>query len=201
MDLLCYCWREGWIPADSSAIAQLCNCHDLAIVEPCLSLFDSHPNDEKKLIHKRLDREREKQLEHSNERSNSGKKGAEARWGKGKRADGSAIKKPLAKNSSSSSSSTSVNTNTLKSIRVPFSVPSVEEINEYGKTLTPPLTTAAKFWDHHQSKGWVIGRTPMKDWKAAVRTWHSNERSFAPNSAKSTLEKETLFDDSYEAIS
>lgn len=107
MDLLCYCWREGWIPADSSAIAQLCNCHDLAIIEPCLSLFDSHPDDEKRLIHKRLIAERNKQIDHSNERSNTGKKGAEARWGKGKRAHGSAIKQPMAKNGSSSSSSTS----------------------------------------------------------------------------------------------
>ena len=25
---------------------------------------------------------------------------------------------------------------------------------------------------YYESKGWLIGKTPMKDWKAAVRTWH-----------------------------
>lgn len=35
---------------------------------------------------------------------------------------------------------------------------------------------AQKFWDYHESKGWIVGRAPMKDWKAAVRTWEGNER-------------------------
>ena len=118
MDLLCYCWREGWIPSDSSAIAQLCGCHDLAIVEPCLSLFNSHPEDAEKLIHTRLDKERAKQKEHSDERKSSGIKGAEKRWGK----NSSAIKQPLAKNgsSSSSSSSTSVKKEPLVFDPLPF---------------------------------------------------------------------------------
>lgn len=118
MDLLCYCWREGWIPSDSSAIAQLCGCHDLAIVEPCLSLFNSHPEDAEKLIHARLDKERTKQKEHSDERKSSGIKGAKKRWGE----NSSAIKQPLAKNgsSSSSSSSTSVKKEPLVSDSLPF---------------------------------------------------------------------------------
>lgn len=114
MELLCYCWREGWIPSDSSAIAQLCGCHDLAIVEPCIQLFDVHPEHPGKLIHKRLEAEKRKQDAHKTERSESGKRGAKARWGKGKKlshgsangsANGSAIKEPMAKNGSSSSSS------------------------------------------------------------------------------------------------
>lgn len=119
IDLLCYCWREGYIPSDSSAIAQLCGCHDLAIIEPCLLLF-SESEENGKLIHKRLEKEREKQNEHRKERAEAGKKGAETRWGKGKTprnktdgkangsANGSAIVLPMAKNGSSSSSSTSV---------------------------------------------------------------------------------------------
>lgn len=102
IELLCYCWREGWIPADSSAIAQLCGCHDAATIEPCLELFSPHPADPTKLIHLRLDEERRKQEEHSAERRESGRYGALKRWGK---LDGSAINQPMAKNGSSSSSS------------------------------------------------------------------------------------------------
>jgi uncharacterized protein YdaU (DUF1376 family) len=102
IELICYCWREGWIPADGSAIAQLCGCHDTAIIEPCLELFSPHPTDPGKLIHLRLDEERRKQEEHSAERRESGRNGALKRWGK---RDGSAINQPMAENGSSSSSS------------------------------------------------------------------------------------------------
>ena len=30
---------------------------------------------------------------------------------------------------------------------------------------------AGKFHDFYASKGWMVGKTKMKDWKAAVRTW------------------------------
>jgi len=121
IELLCYCWREEWIPADGSAIAQLCGCHDLAIVEPCLPLFQQHPDDPSKLVHKRLLEEKLKQDEYKEERSLSGKRGAKSRWAskiKGNSegvahgvladssANGSAINQPMAKNGSSTSSST-----------------------------------------------------------------------------------------------
>lgn len=41
---------------------------------------------------------------------------------------------------------------------------------------------AQKFVDYYESNGWRVGRNPMKDWKAAVRTWERNSggRSDAP---------------------
>jgi len=30
---------------------------------------------------------------------------------------------------------------------------------------------ANKWYNFYQSKGWMIGKNKMKDWKAAVRTW------------------------------
>lgn len=115
MDLLCYCWREGYIPADSSAIAMLCGCHDLAIVEPCLKLFSTHPDDPSKLVHLRLIAEREKQIAFSNSKSEAGKLGAQVKWNKRKSTkggkvmakDSNATISPLAKNSSTSSTSSS----------------------------------------------------------------------------------------------
>ena len=34
---------------------------------------------------------------------------------------------------------------------------------------------AQKFVDYYSSNGWKVGRNPMKDWKAAVRTWERSE--------------------------
>ena len=30
---------------------------------------------------------------------------------------------------------------------------------------------AENFLDFYESKGWMVGKNKMKDWKAAVRTW------------------------------
>jgi uncharacterized protein YdaU (DUF1376 family) len=137
VDLLCFCWREGYIPADSTAIAQLTGCHDMAIIEPCLLLF-SDSGESGKLIHKRLEKERDKQNEHRKERAEAGKKGAESRWGNKKptrkkkdskangSANGSAMMLLMAKNGSSSSISSSTSTSELISTNVdilPFSSP------------------------------------------------------------------------------
>lgn len=35
-----------------------------------------------------------------------------------------------------------------------------------------------QFVSHYESKGWKIGKSPMKDWQAAVRTWENNDRRF-----------------------
>ena len=34
-----------------------------------------------------------------------------------------------------------------------------------------------KFIDFYESKGWLIGKNPMKDWKACVRTWEKGGNS------------------------
>jgi len=41
---------------------------------------------------------------------------------------------------------------------------------------------AEQFIAHYESNGWKVGRTAMKDWRGAVRTWEKNERNgtFAP---------------------
>lgn len=51
-----------------------------------------------------------------------------------------------------------------------FSPPSVEEVRAYcaekGYAINPE-----HFVDFYESKGWMVGRNKMKDWKASVRTW------------------------------
>ena len=58
--------------------------------------------------------------------------------------------------------------------------PSMDEISEYGKTLDPPFTKIQSFVSFYESNGWKVGKNPMKDWKAAVRTWHQKDKDSAP---------------------
>jgi hypothetical protein len=57
--------------------------------------------------------------------------------------------------------------------RTVFKKPTVEEIFEYcrerGNTVDPE-----HFYDYYESKGWTVGKQPMKDWKACVRNWERN---------------------------
>ena len=51
--------------------------------------------------------------------------------------------------------------------------PSLEEVASYcrerGNHVDPHY-----FHSYYESNGWRVGRNPMRDWKAAVRSWESN---------------------------
>lgn len=57
-----------------------------------------------------------------------------------------------------------------------FVPPSVSDVADYcrerGNHVDPQT-----FLDFYASKGWRVGNTPMKDWKAAVRTWEQREKT------------------------
>lgn len=55
-----------------------------------------------------------------------------------------------------------------------FQPPTVEEVAEYCQTRGNGIS-AEQFVDHYSANGWRVGRSPMKDWKAAVRNWEKNE--------------------------
>lgn len=56
-----------------------------------------------------------------------------------------------------------------------FTPPTVEEVEEYCVERSNGIDVQA-FIDFYESKGWMIGKNKMKDWKAAVRTWERKGR-------------------------
>lgn len=64
-----------------------------------------------------------------------------------------------------------------------FSPPTVDEVKAYcaekGYTLD-----ADRFVDYYTANGWRIGKNPMKDWKAAVRTWKGKEQTNGKTESK-----------------
>ena len=55
-----------------------------------------------------------------------------------------------------------------------FKKPTVEQIAQYCRERNNKVD-ASRFFDYYESKGWMIGKNKMKDWKACVRTWEKNE--------------------------
>jgi hypothetical protein len=62
----------------------------------------------------------------------------------------------------------------------------VEEVTAYcherGNQVDPQ-----QWFDHYSSNGWRVGKNPMKDWRAAVRTWERNGENFSNGKRKPTL--------------
>lgn len=57
-----------------------------------------------------------------------------------------------------------------------FVIPTLEEVQAYCIERNNNVD-ANKFVDFYTSKGWLIGKVKMKDWKASVRTWESNKNN------------------------
>ena len=58
--------------------------------------------------------------------------------------------------------------------RTRFSPPSPAEVDAYAKEQGISVV-GQRFCDFYASKGWKVGGSPMKDWKAAARNWASRD--------------------------
>lgn len=54
-----------------------------------------------------------------------------------------------------------------------FTPPTVEEVEDYINEKGYNID-AHKFVDYYTANGWRVGKSPMKDWRAAVRNWSRN---------------------------
>lgn len=61
-----------------------------------------------------------------------------------------------------------------KKKRKVFRKPTLEEVQAYCKERKNNVD-AQRFIDFYESKGWKVGTSPMKDWKASVRTWERRQ--------------------------
>lgn len=57
--------------------------------------------------------------------------------------------------------------------RYRFIPPTVEEVEDYINEKGYRID-AHKFVDYYTANGWRVGKSPMKDWRAAVRNWSRN---------------------------
>lgn len=66
-----------------------------------------------------------------------------------------------------------------------FTPPTADDVAAYAREKSLTID-AQRFVDFYESKGWMVGKNKMKDWKAAVRGWCSrnNGQPTAQRSAK-----------------
>lgn len=88
---------------------------------------------------------------------------------------------PEYSNSISNSNINNNSTNNKESTNNRFTPPTLEEVTAYCEERQNNVD-AQRFIDFYASKGWLVGKSKMKDWKASVRTWErttpKTERNF-----------------------
>ena len=72
-----------------------------------------------------------------------------------------------------------------------FQKPTIEEIRQYCLEKGYNVD-AEQFFNFYESKGWVVGKSPMKNWRAAVSTWNKREKEIPQRKRESR--KESAFE-------
>ncbi len=103
----------------------------------------------------------------------AGKASAEKRRQLAKSNDRSTSVQPALNDSSTIIVQYSTLQNNIKESNKAKIPPALNEVESYckerGNSIDPQ-----KWYDHYTANGWMVGRTKMKDWRAAVRTWERN---------------------------
>ncbi|WP_320920292.1 DUF6291 domain-containing protein [Eisenbergiella porci] len=73
-----------------------------------------------------------------------------------------------------------------------FIPPSVENVREYCQEGGYRVD-AECFVNFYESKGWMVGKNRMKDWKAAVRKWARNDQKPSPKTGNRAIDKYNQF--------
>ncbi|MDD6230714.1 MAG: hypothetical protein PUA95_08265 [Lactimicrobium massiliense] len=61
-----------------------------------------------------------------------------------------------------------------------FVQPSYDEVEEYAASIGYVCFDPATFLDYYSANGWMVGKHPMKDWKATVRNWKRRDGKARP---------------------
>ncbi len=179
--LLCLSWKypNCKLPSDQESLMRLCPRSRWKnikyVVQECF-MIDGDLTYNLRLMH-----------EHSKAlaKSEKMKKSANYRWNKEKQ-DADAMQRQCKGNNNQNQNQNHIKNKDIGTkTEKRFVPPLVDEVTKYcierGNKIDPQ-----KFLDHYQSNGWKVGKAPMKDWKAAIRTWERNsfeapERKILPN--------------------
>jgi len=52
-----------------------------------------------------------------------------------------------------------------------FAPPTIKEVEDRCLEIGLPTSEASKFVNYYESKGWIVGRSKMKSWKASLAGW------------------------------
>ena len=189
--LLCYQWNNGAIPDDKKRQRLIAKGSVSARV---IEKFDMCADEQ--LRNARMEIVRKEQEAFRNERSESGKRGAQARWGNSK-ANGSAMPEPIAEplangcqslwqndGLQSPSPKDSLNGRESGSGGVEknpqVTPPTLEQVKATAANQGVPPDCAEMFWNDCEAAGWVDSKQrPIRNWRAALTAyatrWRAND--------------------------
>ena len=79
-------------------------------------------------------------------------------------------------NNLSATNLTSINKNKeIRIINKLFTIPTISEVEVYCLERKNNIE-AESFINFYDSKGWMVGKNKMKDWRACIRTWEMREK-------------------------
>ena len=79
-------------------------------------------------------------------------------------------------NNLSATNLTSINKNKeIRLINKYFTIPTISEVENYCIERKNNVE-AESFINFYDSKGWMVGKNKMKDWRACIRTWEMREK-------------------------
>ena len=169
--LLCYQWREGNIPSSPEQIATLLGVDSQALARLKPGLLECFPGG----INPRLNVERENAIKHHNQLSEFGRRGITKRF-PNRLKKIAKLKPPLQPGLSISESESESEikkeppTPLIPKKEIPKNL-ELLGVKVYFAEINCPPEEAERFFDYYESKGWVVGKAPMKSWRAAARNW------------------------------
>ncbi len=67
-----------------------------------------------------------------------------------------------------------------------FVKPSLNDLEHYCIERNNKVDVV-KFFNYYESNGWKVGKNPMKDWRAAIRTWENNSTEQSKSKVEQSL--------------
>jgi uncharacterized protein YdaU (DUF1376 family) len=177
--LLCIQWSKGSLTEND--FQRVCNGMPPHSQRICQDKFQIDADGNYR--NKRLEAEREKQDQYRKKQTDNAKK----RWVGNATAYATAYATALpAHMPNVCSPSPSPSPNKEESIasepqRSRFAPPTIKEVEDRCLEIGLPTSEASKFVNYYESKGWIVGRSKMKSWKASLAGWKDrhNERQQA----------------------
>jgi uncharacterized protein YdaU (DUF1376 family) len=172
--LLNHQWQNDGIPTDKDELLFIAKCTPETL-DKVLLKFSQEKNG--KLYNKKMEIVRKEQIEKYEKRANAGQQGGIAKYQNLSNAK-AMLKQNVSKSLPLKNKNKSIINNTVREV---FTKPTWNEVGNYifkhliDKNLTPDKikvqAEANSFVDYYESKGWLVGKTPMKNWQAAARRW------------------------------
>jgi len=172
--LLNHQWQNDGIPTDKEELIFIAKCSPETL-DKVLLKFSQEKNG--KLYNKKMEIVRKEQIEKYEKRANAGKQGGTAKYQNLSNAK-AMLQQNVSKSLPLKNKNKSIINNTERAV---FSKPTWNEVGNFifkhllEKDINPDKlkvqAEANSFVDYYESKGWLVGKSPMRNWQAAARRW------------------------------